>query len=91
MTGSAELITLLNRFGHCISYDTTLELETAICDQVMDRKEILPPHINKDKNVITDFWWDNFDLIEEKLSGAGTTHSTHGHSRGEERKRPNVT
>ena len=43
-----------------------------------DRKEILPPNINKDKNVITHFCWDNFDLIEETLSGAGTTHSTHG-------------
>ena len=55
MTGSAELITLLNRFGHCISYTTTLELEIAMCDQVTDRKEILPSNINKDKNVLTHF------------------------------------
>ena len=32
ITGSAELITLFNRFGHCQSYSRTLELETAICD-----------------------------------------------------------
>jgi hypothetical protein len=34
LTGSAELITLLNRLGHCRSYPQTLELETAICNAI---------------------------------------------------------
>ena len=32
--GSAELITLLNRYGHCQSYSMTVVLETAIANQV---------------------------------------------------------
>ena len=78
LTGSAELVTLLNRFGHCISYSATLEIETAICNKIKDSTDILPPNILKNKNLITHFCWDNFDLVEETLSGAGTTHSTHG-------------
>ena len=34
LTGSAELITILNRFGHCQSYTRTLELETAMCSSI---------------------------------------------------------
>ena len=30
LTGSAEIITSLNHFGHCQSYSCTLELETAM-------------------------------------------------------------
>ena len=34
ITGSAEMITMLNRFGHCSSYSILLELETAMCDSI---------------------------------------------------------
>ena len=37
LTGSAELITILNRFGHCQSYSRTLELETAMCKSVNEQ------------------------------------------------------
>ena len=36
LTGSEEIITILNRFGHCQSYSRTLELETAMCRSVTD-------------------------------------------------------
>jgi len=35
LTGSAQLITLLNRFGHCTAYSQLLELETAMAVQVL--------------------------------------------------------
>ena len=37
LTGSIELISLLNYFGHCQSYTKVLELETAMCNNVTDR------------------------------------------------------
>ena len=33
LTGNAELVTLLNRFGHGLSYSQIEELETAIAEQ----------------------------------------------------------
>ena len=35
LTGSAEIISILNRYGHCQSYYRTLELETAMCNSVI--------------------------------------------------------
>ena len=40
LTGSADMITILNRFGHCQSYSRTLELETAVCKSVMSSNTI---------------------------------------------------
>ena len=34
LTGSAEVITLVNRFGHCASYSRVIELETAMCKAI---------------------------------------------------------
>ncbi|MES9950704.1 MAG: hypothetical protein ABW118_17235 [Candidatus Thiodiazotropha sp.] len=78
LTGSAELITILNRFGHCQSYTRTLELETAMCSSITANDSVLPPNISLQNNSVIHFCWDNFDLNEETPSGSGTTHSTHG-------------
>ena len=78
LTGSAEIITILNRFGHCQSYSRTLELETAMCRSVTDNSSHLPPSISTDNNVIVHLCWDNFDLNEETPSSTGTTHTVHG-------------
>ena len=77
-TGSAELITVLNRFGHCQSHSRTLELETAMCKSVMSSNTYLPPSISTESNKIVHFCWDNFGLNEETPSGTGTTHTVHG-------------
>ena len=65
LTGSAEIITILNRFGHCQSYSRTLELETAMCRSVTDNSSHLPPSISTDNNVIVLLCWDNFDLMKK--------------------------
>ena len=72
LTGSAELITILSRFGPCQSYTRTLELETAMCSSISANDSVLSP------NIALHYNWDNFDLNEETPSGTGTTHSTHG-------------
>ena len=78
LTGSAQIITLLNRLGHCQSYTRTLELETALCNSVTARTSLLPAGISTEHNEIIHFCWDNFDLNEETPSGSGTTHTAHG-------------
>ena len=78
LTGSAELITVLNRFGHCASYSVLLELETAMCSSMEQWQSAIPPSIVPDQNSFIHLCWDNFDLTEETLSGAGTTHTAHG-------------
>ena len=78
LTGNAELITILNRFGHAQSYTRTMELETAMCNSVTSSQSTLPPNITTSNNAVLHLCWDNFDKNEETPPGAGTTHSTHG-------------
>ena len=69
LTGSKELITLLNRYGHGVSYDKVLEVETALAEgQVRTELNgvILPKCIQP--NVFATFCWDNIDILEETLS-----------------------
>ena len=78
LTGSAEVITLVNRFGHCASYSRVIELETAMCKAIDARQGVIPSTISPNRNLVTHLCWDNFDLTEETPSGAGTTHTAHG-------------
>ena len=78
LTGSAKVITILNRYGHGQSYSRTLELETAMCNSVTSSESVLHRNISRDNNAVIHLCYDNFDLDEETPSGSGTTHSTHG-------------
>ena len=79
LTGSKEVITLLNRYGHGMSYDQVLEMETRLAENLFEEQEhgvILPKVVSP--NVFSIFCWDNIDLLEETLSGRGTTHCING-------------
>ena len=80
VTGSAEIVKVLNKFGHCISYDQLEEVETAIASQVVTAAEnaevFIPSNIKS--GIFSTFCWDNNDLSEETLNGIGTTHCTNG-------------
>ena len=78
LTGNAEVVTILNRYGHGQSYSRTLELETAMCNSVTSSDSVLPVTISRDNNAVLHLCYDNFDLDEETPSGSGTTHSTYG-------------
>ena len=78
LTGRAQLVSVLNQFGHCISHASVLELETAVYHNNTQSTSLLPVSGSADSYVITHFCWNNFDLREETVSGSGTTHSTHG-------------
>lgn len=46
--------------------------------QTVTRDTVLPSNISVEGNKLMHTYFDNFDLLEETPSGAGTTHSTHG-------------
>lgn len=70
LTGSSEAVTILNRFGHGLSYSQIEELETAIAEKEIERESdgVLLPSVCI-PNVPAVFCWDNNDLLEETLSG----------------------
>ncbi|KAJ8021222.1 hypothetical protein HOLleu_38358 [Holothuria leucospilota] len=77
LTGSAQLIGILNGLGHCVSNFSVLEHDTALAELQLERGEqYLPPIIKR--NVHSILVWDNNDFREETLSGKGSTHNTNG-------------
>ena len=55
LTESAELVSMLNHFGHCISHASILELETAVCHNNMQSTSLLPVSVSADSYVVTLF------------------------------------
>lgn len=79
LTGSAQIVHLMNNFGYSIAYSQLLEVETAMAEKQLDECEngiCLPSNIQP--NVFSVFCWDNNDIQEETLNGKGTTHCTNG-------------
>jgi len=76
LTGNVEVIHMLNRLGHGISYGQLIEIQTAIAMQRKASGDILPNCIVSD--VFATLAWDNIDKCEETLSGDGTTHRVNG-------------
>jgi len=72
LTGSATVITMINRYGHCQSYSKLLEVETAIANSVEAADDILPANISLSGNIVSHLCWDNFAVNEETRSGAET-------------------
>ena len=70
LTGSVELITILNRFGHGLSYSQVEEVETALAETQIAKQQngVFLPSVCY-PNVPGVFCWDNNDLQEETLSG----------------------
>ena len=69
LTGNVELITILNRFGHGLSYSQIEEVETALAEMQIAKRQngVFVPSVCY-SDVAGVFCWDN-DLQEETLSG----------------------
>ncbi|KAL1251048.1 hypothetical protein QQF64_018844 [Cirrhinus molitorella] len=77
LTGSSQIVSLLNRLGHCASRDTIVSLDTSLAQlQLVEGRDKIPKGFSK--KVPTALVWDNIDFGEETLSGHGTTHHTNG-------------
>ena len=73
LTGSKEVIKLLNRFGHSISYDEVIKLEKGLAQQTLidqgENSVAIPANISAGT-------FDNLDFNEQTLDGKNTTHAT---------------
>jgi len=78
LTGSAEVVSIINRYGHCHSYSKLLELETSLAYQAQLSDTILPANISPVYNAVTHQCFDNFNLLEETKSGSGTWYHHSG-------------
>ena len=80
LTGNVELIRILNRLGHGMSYTQLEEADTALALQKLESQgtdgTTLPEGIKP--NVMTTLAWDNIDRLEETLSGGNTSHRVNG-------------
>ena len=79
LTGSAKVVTLLNRFGHALSLPQINEIEVSTAETVLQRdlQAFVPTSICQGGHFVH-FCWDNNNLNENTLSGANTTHCTNG-------------
>ena len=80
MIGTRSVITILNKLGHCLNYNKTCEIETAIAESNFIRakeKNILPILAVEDEIILTFFSTDNFDVNIESEKGGGSIHTTH--------------
>ena len=77
---SEELLTLINKFGHCEGYSFSLEIETAIAKAVQESASLLPASIihNPTSQSVFHSEFDNFDTIVNELYEAGSVHTAHG-------------
>lgn len=80
LLGNVELIQILNRLGHGISYSKLEEVDTSLCLQKLamtpEDGVALPSNIVPGTNTVLAF--DNIDRLEGTLSGGGTSHRVNG-------------
>ena len=78
MTGSKKLIGMLNRYGHCVSYTTTEELETELTFTITSASKISPPDLVPDSSLMVGITYNSSDQFVETLSGKNILHNTVG-------------
>ena len=76
---SKQLATILNRLGHCESYDFGLELECVMAKTLDETSMFLTPHIAKGEgNVLFHSEWDNLNKIFTNVHGSNVVNSAGG-------------
>ena len=78
LTNNVELVSILNRYGHSISYSHLEEINTALCLQMMAATSEIPLSDNIQPHVSTTLAWDNIDRLEATFSDEDTSHRVNG-------------
>lgn len=78
ITSSRKVVDLMNRFGHCCSYNVVEELETEATSSVCNAFNVSPEDAILVPNYCTGVAFDNFDRFVETTSGKDTLHDTVG-------------
>jgi len=80
LTGNSEIIQIMNKLGHGVSYTVLEENDTALSLQKIasssDDSVPLPDCVNP--YIYSALVWDNIDFLEETATGAGTSHRVNG-------------
>ena len=78
LTGSKQIVTLLNKMSHCSCYNDVEVINTGLAREIKAKADevgvIIPSNISRGDFV--QFAVDNNDLNEETLDGKQTTHAT---------------
>ena len=77
ITGSKEMIDILNGFGHSASYDTIVRFDTVLATLNSTRDHVVPAELIP---CVPTTVYDNQDYCEETKSGKGQTHVAAGKS-----------
>lgn len=72
----AKMVTVLNRFGHCVNYNFVEEMDTAAGSSIKEHNHSCPAGCVHDLTMRITF--DNFDELCQTLSGRHTLHDTMG-------------
>ena len=76
---SKKLVTIINRLGHCESYDFCLELDTAMAKDLEEVSTLLTPQIvTGENNEVFHMEWDNMNKITTNIHGNNIVNSTGG-------------
>ena len=77
---SKQLITLINKLGHCENYSFSLELETAIAKATQESSTLLSVQIIRSPQKASVFHseFDNFDQLLNTITGKESIHTAHG-------------
>ena len=80
LTSQRNVVEILNKFGHSVSYTMTSEILTANAKSCLEKSRLsllLPLHPSSaGKIVLSHFWVDNFDLATNKQYGGGEINIT---------------
>ena len=77
MTGNVELLKIINRLEHGVSYPTLAEVDTAYAiENFLAHSGLIPEEIQPYQHA--SMVYDNIVHLEKTLSGACTTHTVIG-------------
>ena len=80
LCNNTEIVKLINKYGHGVSYDLVEEVETEYALKVMngqvENRVLIPPIVTQEKtrSTVALMVADNIDNLECTLSGSGTSH-----------------
>ncbi|CAH2096461.1 unnamed protein product [Euphydryas editha] len=78
ITSSRKVIDIINRFGHCCSYNVAEELETEITYSLCKKRNVCPEDTILSPKYCTGVAFDNYDRYVETCNGKDTLHDTVG-------------
>ena len=80
LCNNTEIVKLINKYGHGVSYDLVEEIETEyalkVINEQRENRVVIPPIVTQEetRSTVALMVADNIDNLECTLSGSGTSH-----------------